>query len=272
MPMRCWSGWPKRKRTWSPPPGRPWKARPSLASTSSSPDGGRPSEVDGDRSTGTGAAQQHLSRRGVVEGLGLVRHGAVDEARLAAVADARATGPVGGNVARLGQLEQVAIALVPRERQPRAAESDIRALTRWSGRRVGVRGVVARLRAEHLAVETLRSDAPRKKACGQLAEEGRRSAQVEVGLAWDAQPQQCLEVDAPGGVEVDALAVFAPRAAVADVCARRRQPRQMLTRLGGEGVLGAEFGDGGDPVPKTTGYLGASEGVFGASQSRIPAQ
>src|SRR5918992_312509 len=62
MPMRCWSGWPKRKRTWSPPPGRPWKARPSLASTSSSPDGGRPSEVDGDRSTGTGAAQREVAR------------------------------------------------------------------------------------------------------------------------------------------------------------------------------------------------------------------
>ena len=116
------------------------------------------------------AAQQQLARRRLVERLGLVVDVAVDEARLAAVAHAGAAGPVGGHVARLGELEQAAVAVVPRDRQCRAAERDLGARAGRARRRVRVGSVVARLGAEHLAVQPLGRDAP--------AEQARRSSRA----------------------------------------------------------------------------------------------
>src|SRR5918995_1649443 len=97
--------------------------------------------------------QPLMSRGGVVERLGLVDDRTVDEARLAAVADARAAGPVRGRITRLGELEQAAVALVPRDGESRAAERDLGTPAGWPGRRMRCRRVVARLGAEHLTVQ-----------------------------------------------------------------------------------------------------------------------
>jgi hypothetical protein len=157
-----------------------------------------------------GAAEQHLPRRGVVEGCGVVGHRTVDEPGLAAVADAGATRPVGGHVARLGELEQAAVALVPWDRERRAAERDLGALTRWPGGWVGLEGVLAWFGAEHLTVQPPGLDAPTQQGRGQLTQESGGAAQVEVGVARNAQPQQGVEIDPAGLVEVQALAVFGP--------------------------------------------------------------
>jgi hypothetical protein len=70
---------------------------------------------------GARAAEQQLSEGGLVEWFGPVGHCAVDEPRLAAVANAGAAGPVGGHLAGLGALQQAAVAFVPGDRERRAS-------------------------------------------------------------------------------------------------------------------------------------------------------
>jgi hypothetical protein len=121
------------------------------------------------------ATPMRISPGRVVERLELVVDSAVDESGYAAVADAGAAGPVGGHVARFGEFEQAAVALVPRDRERRVPARDVGAGGGWSGR--GVRGRPRAARGRRSRGAPGRLDAAAVEAGGELAQERVRAAQ-----------------------------------------------------------------------------------------------
>ncbi len=72
-------------------------------------------------------------------------------------------------------------------------------------------------RAEYLGVNMISSHTPRRQAGGQLAQEGRRAAQIELAFTRNADLVERGNRQMPGCVEIDTPLVGWPRPAVVDV-------------------------------------------------------
>src|SRR3954447_24573072 len=96
------------------------------------------SQVEDDVASRLGAADEHAPFGRWLHRVGAVTDTAGDERRLTGLADAGAARPPDGYVARLGEFEQAAVVVAPRDREVAAGECDRGAASglgdRWVGR------------------------------------------------------------------------------------------------------------------------------------------
>src|SRR4051812_42857047 len=98
---------------------------------------GHPSQIEHQVVVRARAADEGAAVGGRLDRVGVVVDASRDQRALAVVADAGATRPANGYVARLGQLEQAPEVVVPRDREVAARELDRRAGPGLAGRWVG---------------------------------------------------------------------------------------------------------------------------------------
>src|SRR5262249_42035060 len=97
-----------------------------------------------------------------------------------------------------------------------------RHVRRRTQRRTNARGD-GRTGTENLGVDVAFSNAPACEAKGQIAHEGRRSADIEVGVARPPQLLERTDVQASASIEILAWPILGTGRAVADVAAAMRQ-------------------------------------------------
>src|SRR3954453_3496033 len=84
-----------------------------------------------------GAADQHAPVGGWLHWIGAVADTAGDDRRLTGLADAGSAGPADWYVTRLGEFQQAAVVVTPRDREVAAGERDRGAVSGLGDRRVG---------------------------------------------------------------------------------------------------------------------------------------
>src|SRR3954451_9707175 len=95
------------------------------------------SQVEDHVAPGLGAADEHAAVGGWLHRVGAVTDTAGDERRLTGLADAGSARPPDWYVARLGDFEEAALVVTPRDREVAAGECDRGAVSGLGDRRVG---------------------------------------------------------------------------------------------------------------------------------------
>src|SRR5262249_20735076 len=92
-------------------------------------------------------------------------------------------------------------------------------------------------RAEYLGMNMISGHTPYRQALGQLSQERRGAAQIELAFTRNADPLEGGNRQMPGSVEIDTALVVRPRPAVLDVAVAVLQLLEQSTRLLAERVL-----------------------------------
>src|SRR5262249_14823116 len=186
---------------------------------------------------------QRVSRCGWIERIRVVLHLAGNQRRFAGVADRGSTGPPHRHIACFRKFEQALVFRIPRQGYPAAREGHLRSKPRRSRRqmrrmRLGLHprrnGIE---RAEYLGMNMISGHTPYRQALGQLSQERRGAAQIELAFTRNADPLEGGNRQMPGSVEIDTALVVRPRPAVLDVAVAVLQLLEQSTRLLAERVL-----------------------------------
>ena len=93
--------------------------------------------------------------------------------------------------------------------------------------------------AEHLDVDAISRDAQLCEAGSQLAHEGRRSANVEITIAWQIKLPKHARIQPPSSVEINTGPIFGIGRAVANVAVMVGKRFEKPTRLPGKRMFAA---------------------------------
>ena len=96
--------------------------------------------------------------------------------------------------------------------------------------------------AERLGVDAISRDAQRGKAGSQVAHEGRRSANVEITIAWQIKLPKHARIQPPSSVEINIGPIFGIGRAVANVAVMVGERFEKPTRLPGKRMFAAVTG------------------------------
>ena len=99
-----------------------------------------------------------------------------------------------------------------------------------------------RTSAEHLGVNAIPRNAQGRKAGSEIAHEGRRSANIEITIAWQIKPLKHAHIEVTKIVEINIGPILGIGRAVANVAVAVGQRFEQSTRLPGKRMLAAVTG------------------------------
>src|SRR3979490_23354 len=112
----------------------------------------------------------------------------------------------------------------------------------WPARRSSNAGGNGRTGPEDRGVNAICRNAQGSKAGSQIAREGRRSADIEITIAWQIKLLEHSHIQAPRNVEINIGPILGIGRAVANVAVAVGKRCEQLTRLLGKGMFAAATG------------------------------
>src|SRR3954466_3320172 len=193
-----------------------------------------------------GAADEHAPVGGWLHRVGAVTDTAGDERRLTGLADAGSARPPDWYVARLGEFQQAAVGVTPRDREVAAGECDRGAASGLVDRRVGrpcrrcrYARRLTRSSPERLGVDVERENPQARQAGADVVHERRRPAQVRLRVEGRFELGNNRPGETARAVEAPARHVIRIGAAVVKAAARVRERVQKGSGLGSKWMLAA---------------------------------